>query len=295
LNNIDAIESLKTILNELNICSGDCIMLGIDMSNIPLPSYKAELNINSFREREDKWHSFILKSLIEQIGTFGTLLVPTYTYSYTKPGSIYYSNDAKSEVGSFTEYFRKQPKVIRSLHPIFSIAGIGKYAKDILTLNSTNAFGIGSPFSRFEEYNVKFLCLGVELKKPLTFVHHLEQNFGVYHRFNKRFEVEVYENNHKVEGDWTALVAYRGIEYKSDLTSLQVELINTNKLKENIWNGNYNHMAEVKDIIISGYKLLMKDSLSFVNRNFKFNFDDNTTFNKTIIDQSHLIITVKDI
>lgn len=295
MNNIDATIIFKNILNDLNICLGDCIMLGIDMSKIPLPLYKADLNISSFREREEKWHSFVLNILLEQIGTNGTLLVPAYTYSYSKPGSIYNSDHAKSEVGSFTEYFRKQPNVIRSLHPIFSIAGVGKHAADILTFNSTNAFGLGSPFSRFEKFNVKFLCLGIELRKPLTYIHHLEQNFGVYHRFNKRFEVEVYDQNKKIEADWTALVAYKGIDYKSDLTSLQNELISSNKIKEKLWNSNNNQMAEVSDVIEAGYKLLMRDSLSFVNRKFKLNFDDMNIHNNDTDDNCHLIITLNNL
>ena len=294
MNELEAKNSLKNILDELDICNGDCVMLGIDMSKIPLPYYHAELNKNSFREREQKWFNFVFKILIDQLGSLGTLLVPTYTYSYSKAGSIYFSDTAKSEVGPFTEFFRTQPNVIRSLHPIFSISGIGKYAGDLLTENSSTAFAEGSPFSRFEKYSVKFLCLGVEFRNPLTFIHYLEQNFGVFHRYNKRFDVDVFNKDGcKLDRDWSAFVAFRGINYKSDLTSLQIELFNRNKLKEIKWNDNFNHMAQVKDVIKIGNELLMNDSLSFVNRKLKLHFNDENDDKENKEEKGILIITAK--
>ena len=284
--------ALIDILDHLMINSGDTIMLGIDMGKIPLPFYSARLSKEAYREREEKWSQFVYNILLERLGVNGTLLVPTYTYSCGKPGSIFDSNTTRSEIGPFTEYFRKQPSVIRSLHPLFSISGIGKYSQEILANTGSTAFAMGSPFSKFIDYDVKFLCLGVELRNSITYIHHLEQYNGGCHRYNKRFDCEVFDNNKKINREWSAFVAYRGIDYTSDISSLQVALKQKECLLETFWKDNFNHMALVKDVNKVGNDLLMKNSLAFVNRDMSLSFDDSESFNPQIKDTGRLVISV---
>ena len=288
----EANKELNEILDHLMINSGDNVMLGIDMGKVPLPFYPASLSKEAFREREEKWCQFVFNTLLERLGENGTLLVPTYTYSCGKPGSIFHNNTTRSEIGPFTEYFRKQPRVIRSLHPLFSVAGIGKYSHEILTNTGSTAFAKESPFSRFIDYDIKFLCLGVELRNSITYIHHLEQYNGAWHRYNKRFDCEVFDNNIKINREWSAFVAFRGIEYTSDISSLQIGLKAEQSLLETKWKGNFNHMALVKDVNKVGYDLLMKNSLAFVNRSMLFNFDDSESFNPQAKDTGRLVVTV---
>jgi len=292
LSEAEANKELNDILDHLMINSGDSVMLGIDMGKIPLPFYRASLSKEAFREREQKWCQFVFNTLLERLGENGTLLVPTYTYSCGKPGSIFDSNTTRSEIGPFTEYFRKQPRVIRSLHPLFSIAGIGKYSHEILKNTGSSAFAMGSPFSRFIDYDIKFLCLGVEIRNSITYVHHLEQYNGGWHRYNKRFDCEVFDKNIKINREWSAFVAFRGIDYTSDMSSLQIGLKAEQSLFETKWKGNFNHMALVKDVNKVGYDLLMKNSLAFVNRNMLFSFDDSESFNPQAEDTGRLVVTV---
>ena len=288
----EAHKALIDILDHLMINSGDTIMLGIDMGKIPLPFYSATLSKEAYREREEKWCQFVYNILLERLGVNGTLLVPTYTYSCGKPGSIFDSKTTRSEIGPFTEYFRKQPSVIRSLHPLFSIAGIGKYSQEILTNTGSTAFAMGSAFSRFIDYGVKFLCLGVEIRNSITYIHHLEQYNGGCHRYNKRFDCEVFDDNKKINREWSAFVAFRGIDYTSDISSLQIGLKEQQSLLETFWKGSVNHMALVKDVNKVGNDLLMKNSLAFVNRNISFSFDDSESFNPKVKDTGRLVVSV---
>lgn len=290
----EARAALEDILDRLGVKAGDRIMLGIDMGKIPLPTYTAALSREAFREREGKWCQFVLDVLLERLTPSGTLLVPAFTYSCTKPGSVFVAESTPSENGPFTEYFRSQPQAVRSLHPVFSLAGMGRDAEALLGHVGRSAFGAMSPFSRFTSYGIKFLCLGVELRNPITYIHHMEQSYGCPHRYNKSFEIEVFANGEKVSGEWHAYMAYRGIDYSSDIAGLQQALKAKGHLAEADWNGCPNHLAGVVAVDSVGYELLTRDACAFVNRRLKFHFDDSAVANAENLDVCFLNVAVRD-
>lgn len=273
---VEAKTSLEDILNRLGVNAGDRIMLGIDMGKLPLPKYFAELSREAFREREQKWCRFVLDILLSRLTPSGTLLVPTFTYSCAKPRSVYVAESTPSENGPFTEFFRNQPQAIRSLHPIFSLSGIGRDAEALLGNVGRSAFGVLSPFSRFSKFNVKFLCLGVEFRNPITYIHHMEQSYGCPHRYHKSFDIEVFSRGERSPGEWYAYMAYQDIGYSSDISSLQQALKADGYLAEADWKGRVNHLVEVAAVDIVGYKLLNRDACSFLDRSLKFRFEDST-------------------
>jgi len=270
----EARSTLEGILDKLGIKSGDRIMLGIDMSKLPLPSYEAALSIESFREREQKWCQFVFDILLNHVGSSGTIIVPTFTYSCGKPDSVFNAEFTPSENGPFTEFFRTQPDAVRSLHPIFSLTGIGQDAEKILGRVGRSAFGSMSPYSRFAANNVKFLCLGVELKNSITYIHHLEQSYGCPHRYNKSFDTTVICNGKKIKLEWYAFVGYRGLNYTSDIASLQDGLKNAGCLVKEEWEECPNHLVEISDVDRIGYELLTNNSCAFTSRRLKFSFDE---------------------
>ena len=287
--------ALEDILDRLGVKAGDRIMLAIDMGKIPLPTYTAVLSREAFRERERNWCQFVLNVLADRLTANGTLLVPSFTYSCTRPGSVFVAESTPSENGPFTEFFRSQPQVVRSLHPIFSLAGMGRDVDALLSHVGRSAFGAMSPFSRFTSYGIKFLCLGVEFRNPITYIHHMEQSYGCPHRYNKPFEIEVFSNGEKVFGEWYAYMAYRGIDYSSEIASLQQALKAKGHLAEADWNGCPNHLAEVAAVDNVGYELLTSDACAFVNRRLKFRFDDSTVANAENLEVSSLSVTVRDV
>jgi hypothetical protein len=169
---------------------------------------------------------------------------------------------------------------------------MGRDAKALLSNVGRSAFGAMSPFSRFASYGIKFLCLGVELRNCITYIHHLEQNYGCPHRYNKSFNIEVYEGDKKIIGDWYANMAYRGINYASDITSLQSALIERGALFKTAWNQFPNHLAEISSIDSVGYELLTQNSCAFVNRRLTFYFDDSEGSNSSHSDEGSLNIRV---
>jgi aminoglycoside 3-N-acetyltransferase len=294
LTEIEAGKLLASILADLGIAEGDNIMLGIDMSRIPLPRYEAQLTREAFREREEKWCGFVYRHLMDAIGSKGTLLVPAYSYSCSRPGSRFSADETPSEIGPFTEYFRLQSGVARSIHPIFSIAGTGPAATAILGDTGKSAFGADSPFARFISHNVKFLCLGVEIRNCITYLHHLEQLYGTPHRYHKSFDAEVLADGKTVRGPWFAFMAYRGMDYVSDFSSLQRAVDTKKMLGEVIWEGGYNHVARSADVFDTGMTLLRENTSVFVNRDLLFAFADVPDINPECPLTTQLTISCHD-
>lgn len=107
----------------------------------------------------------------------GTLLVPALSFSSVTPENPHFSaKETKSCVGAISEYFRKRPGVMRSIHPTHSVCGIGKHAEAMLSrhLETDTPVGTASPFALLPEYGGKVLMLGCGLS-PNTSMHGVEE------------------------------------------------------------------------------------------------------------------------
>jgi aminoglycoside 3-N-acetyltransferase len=113
-------------------------------------------------------------ALREVLGPEGTLMVPTFTYSFRRD-EVFDIRSSKSTVGAFTEYVRTRPGTVRSACPLFSMAGIGPDAQRLLQRHSPACFGVGSVFETLFDNDVKFLGLGVDYDQGYTFFMHLEK------------------------------------------------------------------------------------------------------------------------
>jgi len=113
-------------------------------------------------------------ALGEVLGPDGTLMVPTFTYSFRRD-EVFDIRGSKSTVGAFTEHVRTQPGAVRSACPMFSMAGIGPDADRLLQRQSPACFGAGSVFEALFDNDVKFLGLGIDYDQGYTFFMHLEK------------------------------------------------------------------------------------------------------------------------
>ena len=119
------------------------------------------------------------------LGPQGTLIVPTFTYSFCR-SEAFDVKKSPSTVGAFTEFVRSQPDSMRSIDPIFSVSAIGAAAQSIHDLRNESCFGPGSIFDFLFRQAGKIVCCGCSLDRA-TFVHFVEQTQGVYYRYIKRF------------------------------------------------------------------------------------------------------------
>jgi len=262
----DAEIAFDQILDGLGLYKGANIMLGIDMARIPLPKIPTQLNKACIADREFKWCTFVLSRLQETIGSQGTVIVPTFSYSCGEPGAVFITESTRSEIGPFTEYFRQHAQAVRSLHPIFSLAAIGANAERLMQSESGCAFGPTSPFGNFRLHNVCFVTLGLRFSGAVTYAHHLEQGFGCNHRYNKVIDTPVFQHGRLVDRTWLAYVRFRGIPAGVDLRLFEEELSAAGVLREVVHDEGVSQAVNVDDLERIGYSLLSRNPWAFCSR-----------------------------
>lgn len=117
---------------------------------------------------------FIL-AMLEVLGDYGTLLMPSLSYQQNPP-NIHHTNTTPSCVGFLSEFFRKRVGTVRSQHPTHSVCGIGYKMHELLDMHSCDSTPCGhhSPFNKLFYRGGKILMIGCGLK-PNTSMHAIEE------------------------------------------------------------------------------------------------------------------------
>ncbi|MBI5625564.1 MAG: DUF2172 domain-containing protein [Elusimicrobia bacterium] len=149
---------------------------------------------------EDAMYRVVRDAFLDILGPRGTLLVPTYSYSFCR-GEEFDPETTPSTVGPFTERFRSEPGVLRSLEPVFSVAGLGPAAADLFAGLPKECFGRDCLYERLIRVGAKICNVGVGFRYA-TFVHHIEQREAVPYRYPKRFPGWLRRGGRRVHEEW---------------------------------------------------------------------------------------------
>jgi aminoglycoside 3-N-acetyltransferase len=197
---------------------GDVLMLHADaMVLAQLPPMAAD-------ERVD----VLFEALASVLGPEGTLVLPTFTYSFTK-GERFEVETTPSAVGLLTEAFRSRPGVRRSRDPIFSVAAQGRLADDFAEAASDDCFGPQSAFALLAAQNAWLACLGCSLDR-VTFTHYVEQTAGVDYRTFKTFSGVCVEGGVETSAHVRYFVRDLDRDTAIDLSRLKAALIGNGAL-----------------------------------------------------------------
>lgn len=162
-------------LAAIGIKRGDTVMIHGDSG--------VAAQLRSIQSNERVKH--LIHEILSYIGPNGTVITPTFSYSFTK-GEDFDSSTSPSSTGLFSEYFRKMPNVKRSNHPLFSVAAYGNAAIQFENSGITDCFGKETAFGLLITLDAKILCLGCNINR-ITFTHYVEQAYQVHYRSNKEF------------------------------------------------------------------------------------------------------------
>jgi aminoglycoside 3-N-acetyltransferase len=126
-----------------------------------------------------------------------TLLMPTYTFSYSesREWSCLYS---KSETGVLSEYMRKAAPSNRSINPFHSVCLDGPNKEFLLNAYSDSSFGKNSVYEKLYKLGAYNLSLGSEFIGGATFCHYAEEELQVPYRFYKYFPGNVADQNNNI-------------------------------------------------------------------------------------------------
>ena len=111
--------------------------------------------------RVDGGAETLIDALLEVLGEDGTLMAPTFNYNLEE--EVFDPTTVRSQTGLITEILRKRPEAIRSLHPNYSVAAIGRDAEELTREHwKAEATGVGSPIDRISRAGGSILLLGVK-------------------------------------------------------------------------------------------------------------------------------------
>jgi aminoglycoside 3-N-acetyltransferase len=164
----------------------------------------------------------LFQALDEALGPDGTLVLPCFSYSATK-GEVFDPAATPGTVGMLPEYFRTLPGVVRTSHPIFSMAVRGRLAAEFLAAPVEDCFGPDTIFDLFHRHGGVIACLGCGFDR-ITFVHYAEQRLGVDYRYFKHFPARIIEANRERMLDTRYFVRDLGRQSETDLRRLKSAL-----------------------------------------------------------------------
>lgn len=210
-------DDLMHAFRECGMTPGDTLMLHADALVLAqLPPMAARLR-----------YDMLFAAIDDVLGPTGTLIMPVFTYSFTK-GETFDVDNTPSTVGALTEHFRSLPGVLRSRDPIFSIAARGFLAEIFAAAAIDDCFGPQSSFALLERHNGKIACMGTPF--TVTFAHYVEQIAQVDYRYFKKFSGTVVDKGR--EEKTTVRYFVRCLERQSDidLSILKARLIKRKQL-----------------------------------------------------------------
>jgi len=149
-----------------------------------------------------------LNALRDIIGDRGTILTPTFSYSFCH-GEIYDPKTTPTTCGMLAEYCIKNYPENRTMDPNFSVCGLGANMEDYLHCNIHETFGKDSFWSIFMKNHGKIICMNFD--SGSTFIHYIERQNDVSYRYNKAFNGQ-YVINGVLKRDYAVHFVFDGDE-----------------------------------------------------------------------------------
>ena len=164
-------KQVTTCLRALGITSGDGLLVHSAVQFLGRPAGGLKMYLDAIQE---------------VIGEGGTLVVPTFNFGFARGESYDPLSTPSQGMGAFSELVRQLPEARRTMHPLQSIAMVGRYAQDLASRDTASAFDDGSAFERMLELDFKLLLLGAD-SKAISMFHYCEQRANVPYRYWKDF------------------------------------------------------------------------------------------------------------
>lgn len=244
--------NIEKIFKKIKVKKTDLVMLHVDSAIL---YYYSEGKI---QERIKKF----CEEILDYFHNSGTIIVPTFTYSFAKKKN-YNPKTSKSDVGYFSEIFRKIPNVRRTNHPLFSIAVKGKLENNFLGCTTKDSFGKNTIFDLLYKKKGKIICIACDLER-ITFMHYIEQKFNVPYRYFKNFHGFITENKKKKKTYTRYYVRDLKENYIMNLSKLEKYSYLKKSIKNEKFKRFYFKSIEAKVLHDSGLELLKKDKYYFV-------------------------------
>lgn len=213
---------------------------------------------------DDQRLDLLLGAIESAIGAEGTLVMPAFTYSFTR-GEPFDVLCSPSTVGMLTERFRTRGGVCRSPDPIFSFSAKGPQARGLCSKPVPECFGKDSAFAALHQLNCQIICLGCSLSSGGTFAHYVEKSHGVDYRYDKTFHgITITPDRREKPSSVVYYVRDLGRNSGADLRRLHASLESQGKLKNHVVGRIRIFAIQAVDFFDTAFQMLNEDPLSLI-------------------------------
>lgn len=117
----------------------------------------------------------VIDALQAVLGPSGTLMMSTVSGNVTRTQPVFHATHTPSTVGALSNVFRRRSGVVRSLHPVHSIAAAGPEAEFFTQghLEAPTPWSPESPYGKLMRHNGHILFLGTDFDAN-TCIHAIE-------------------------------------------------------------------------------------------------------------------------
>lgn len=154
-------------MKEMGLERGDCVVVHSSFKSLEL---------------KDNIPQDVIHTFLEYLGPEGTVVMPTFTYSYVGIWNVEPFNAATTPgkgTGILSETLRNHPEARRSEHPTYSVAAVGRYAGKITEgRQRASALGSGSSYDEMYKLGAKVLLMGVGSDRN-SMLHYTEVKAGL--------------------------------------------------------------------------------------------------------------------
>jgi aminoglycoside 3-N-acetyltransferase len=128
----------------------------------------------------------LVEAMLSELGAQQTLLLPSYTYAYTR--TRHYSPEVSApETGVLPLAMLKHFQPVRSRSALNSFLAIGPQSRELAEIRGATLWGAGSLKAHFQEQHARMVVLGLPWKDACGFLHRIEEVCNVPYRYHKTF------------------------------------------------------------------------------------------------------------
>lgn len=236
----------KEALFNLGVKEGDIVFLHSDITVF------GKLILSNRKE----FFNSIISSVKEIIGENGTIIMPSFSYSFCK-GEIFDVQKTKGTVGALNEFFRKSDDTVRTVQPIFSCSIWGKGKNEFREV-SLDSFGKDSIFDKLFKNRGKLLFLGADFH-ACTYLHYIEQSFKIPYRYLKVFKGKIKNEEKDYLAECKFYVRYLDKNVILETERLKNHLLGKNIMKQTKVGAGSILLIDSKDLYNEVFELLKKD------------------------------------
>jgi len=151
-------------------------------------------------------------------------LFPTFDFKSWSENHYFDINETPSTLGAITETARLRLNAVRTPHPIYSFAAIGKHSREYEQCDDREAFGEKSVFSLFHKMNGLIISIGLEWNSTFSFQHYIEYKLGASYRRIKKFAGIYIDKNNEAQLKTYTMCVRKTLRHKTYIVPGMTEL-----------------------------------------------------------------------